>query len=233
VTGYFGLHADRLTRAGYAGVIPITTLDQRYLSEPGKPDIPVSDPGKQPAMYSGWQNGCPRDQWHRYADRGLGILCRSTPALDIDVLDAELAQAIQDLADHHLGDASVRIGQPPKRLMPFQLRGEPFKKLRVEWRQGVAVELHPQNKPPAVELLTNTQFVALGVHPGTKRPYEWHRDPDLSLPHGLLPFVDQDRAVRFMRALAAALERIGAKKIKLTGDPQPPKAETVTVDEVV
>jgi hypothetical protein len=227
--GYFGLHAPRLEAFGYEP-IPITTIDQRWLTEPGKPDIPVKDAGKQPAMYSGWQQGCSRSDWPRYAGCGVGILCRNTPALDIDVLDPEIAQAIQDLADQHLGGAPVRIGQPPKRLMPFQLKGEPFKKLRVQWRKGPAVELHPENKPPAVELLTNGQFVALGMHPGTGRPYEWHRDPDLSLPHGLLPMLDQDRAVRFMCTLTNALERIGCQDIKLTGIPKP---ETVAVDDLV
>jgi hypothetical protein len=219
MNGYFSRHAPRIESYGYEP-IPI--------SQPGDPTY--ADAGKQPAQRQGWQNGCPREQWRQYADCGLGILCRSTPAVDIDVMAPELAQAIQDLVDQHLGKAPVRIGQAPKRLMPFQLRGEPFKKLRVQWRQGPAVELHPENKPPAVELLTNGQFVALGIHPATRRPYEWHRDPDLSIPRGLLPMLDQHRAVRFMCTLTNALERIGCKDIKLTGIPKP---DTVSVDEVV
>jgi hypothetical protein len=217
--GYFGRHAAPLAAFGYEP-IPI--------SRPGDPTY--TDAGKQPAQRQGWQNGCSRELWGEFANCGLGILCRATPAVDIDVLDAELAQAIQDLVDQHLGNAPVRIGQAPKRLMPFQLRGEPFKKLRVQWRQGPAVELHPENKPPAVELLTNGQFVALGIHPATRQPYRWRRDPELSIPRGLLPMLDQDRAARFMCTLTNALERIGCEEIKLTGIPRP---EIVTVDEVV
>ena len=196
-----------------------------------------TDPGKQPAQRKGWSQGCPREQWGKFAHCGLGILTKRTPALDIDVLDADLAQAIQGLADKVLGDAPIRIGRAPKRLLPYQLRGETFGKMKVEWR-GVCDELHDPDHPPAVELLSGgekagQQFVALGVHPGTLQPYQWHRDPGLSLPRGLLPFLDREKAERFMRDLADTLERIGATKIKLTGIPRPPKADVVHVDDVV
>jgi hypothetical protein len=223
---YFGRDAKRLARAGY-DVIPISRHDDQTMVWRKGEIVPLyTDPGKQPAQPKDWQNGCPREDWPRYASCGVGILTRCTPALDIDVLDAELAETIQGIADRVLGDAPYRIGQAPKRLMPFRLVGEPFPKMKVIWR-GVGDELHEPTKPPAVELLLRgQQFVALGVHPKTGRPYEWHRDPDLSIPHGLLPPINQAKAERFMGTLASALKSIGATDIKFTGGPVAPKVDT-------
>jgi hypothetical protein len=70
----FGRHAGRLTHYGY-DCIPVAS--------------------KRPAM-DDWTKGCPRDQWERYADYSLGILTERTPAIDVDVLDEDLARKIQD-----------------------------------------------------------------------------------------------------------------------------------------
>src|SRR5688572_22801283 len=102
----FGRHAGRLTHYGY-DCIPIT-----------RPTDPVPDAGKRPAMPNGWQRGCPVEQWPMYADCGLGILTERTPAIDIDVLDEELAGKIQAAAERALGGPPPwRVGQWPKRLL--------------------------------------------------------------------------------------------------------------------
>ena len=91
--------------------------------------------------------------------------------------------------------------------MPYRLDGEPFGKIKVTWR-GLGERRHEPTRPPAVEILARgQQFVAIGIHPGTGRLYRWHRDPWLSLPRIFLPRLGYAKAVRFMRALAAALER--------------------------
>ena len=202
----FGRHAGRLTHYGY-DCIPITC-----------PTDPVSDAGKRPAMSNGWQNGCPVERWSQYADCGLGILAERTPAIDIDVLDEELAGKIQAAAERSLGgEPPWRVGLWPKRLLPYRLEGEPFKKIRVTWR-GLGDRLHEPTRPPAVEVLARgQQFVAIGTHPGTGQLYRWHRDPWLSLPRILLPSLSYAKAVRFMRALAVALEQAGATDVKLRG----------------
>jgi hypothetical protein len=101
--------------------------------------------------------------------------------------------------------------------MPFQLRGEPYAKMKVSWR-GYRDELQEPTRPPAVEILAGgQQFVALGIHPGTGQPYQWTRDPDLSLPHGMLPLMDKAKAERFMRIVAGALKRMGATDIRVSG----------------
>jgi Casjensviridae DNA primase len=205
MTGYFAQHAARLAGYGY-DVIPISRHD----------DPSYTDPGKQPAQRHGWQRGCLPANWASYGECGVGILCKTTPALDIDVLDAELAEEIQAQAERVLGDGPIRIGRAPKRLMPFRLVGEQIGYMKVSWR-GLGDELHEATRPPHVELLTTTQFVALGIHPSTRRPYQWIRDPDLDLPHGMLPGLDRSKAEKFMRALEGTLKDLGATEVKLRG----------------
>jgi hypothetical protein len=205
MAGEFGANAPRVSDYGY-DPIPITL-----------PTDPVEDAGKRPAQRGAWQRGCLRANWKSYAHCGLGILTKTCPAVDIDVKDQKLAEDIHGIVDRFLGDAPYRIGQAPKRLLPFRLVGEPFKKRKVAWR-GVGDALHTPERPPAVEILADgQQFVAFGVHPDTGRPYEWHRDPDLNIPRALLPPLDRDKAERFIRALAGTLERHGATIVTLSG----------------
>ena len=158
----------------------------------------------------------------QYADCGLGILTERTPAIDIDVLDEALAGKIQGAAERALGgDPPWRVGQWPKRLLLYRLSGEAFSKIKVTWR-GLGDRLHEPTRPPAVEILARgQQFVAIGLHPGTGQPYRWHRDPWLSLPRCFLPPLSYAKAVRFMRALAFALEQSGATDVKLRGIREP------------
>jgi hypothetical protein len=79
-SGSFGRHAGRLTHYGY-DCIPLV--------------------GKRPIMDE-WPKGCPVEQWARYTDCSLGILTERTPALDVDVLDEELADKIQAAAEKAL-----------------------------------------------------------------------------------------------------------------------------------
>jgi hypothetical protein len=191
VTGYFGQHADRLARAGYE-VIPIIAKQKR-------------------PPFEGWQQGGDVAAWlPKYSSCSLGVLTRYTPALDIDVIDADLADDIQALADRVLGDAPVRYGLRPKRLMPFNLKGEPFAKVKLSWTL--------EGEAGAVECLASgQQFVCLGIHPDTGEPYAWERDPDLSLPRGLLPPLDQTRVIGFLKALADVMRKLGAVGLKARG----------------
>jgi hypothetical protein len=136
MTDYFGLHAERLAAYGY-DVIPISL-----------PTDGGNSPGKRPAQSKGWQNGCPPEAWPAFARYGVGILTRTTPAVDIGVKDQDLAEKIQALADRALGDAPYRIGEPPKRLMPFQVVGEPFAKIKVTWKDAAREHRQPQRGEP-------------------------------------------------------------------------------------
>ena len=107
---------------------------------------------------------------------------RRTPAIDIDVRRLDAAEAVEALAYRVLGQAPVRIGLAPKRLLVYRA-ATPFPKLK----SGLFVmpgDLcdEPGYKPHAVEILGDgEQFVAFGTHPGTGRPYHWLDDSLLDL----------------------------------------------------
>jgi hypothetical protein len=202
--------APKLARLGYEP-IPITLPTDRARW--------ISAPGKQPAMCSGWQKGCPERVWERYADKGVGILARSTPGLDIDITDAELAVAIANNATGFFGPTLERIGRPPKRLLPYRLAGELFRKLKLEWPEG-AVEI----------LAAGQQYVVAGIHPDSGEPYTWTglSREIWNVPASWLPPISQHNALRFMRALAKWLARHGSTGIAAKGfqlEPPKPKPE--------
>lgn len=117
-------------------------------------------------------------------------------AIDIDTTDRMAAEQIYQLAQQHLGKACVRFGRSPKCLMLYQAPEDtPYRK--------VSFSTDTEERA-AVEMLTEgRQFVAVGTHPGTGRPYRWHE--------GVLPkrneltHVQHDDLDAFFRAVAAAL----------------------------
>src|SRR3954469_23675268 len=111
-----------------------TTTLRLQLREAGFAPIPVE--GKRPLM-RGWHTkfDAGPDEialWAKlYPDQcNTGILCRRTPALDIDLLNPEAADAVEQLArtrfEEH-GHVMVRTGAAPKRAIPLRT-DEPFQK---------------------------------------------------------------------------------------------------------
>lgn len=140
---------------------------------------------------------------NKYSRRGTGCLTQLNPAVDIDVLDAAVAQELDDLAVRMLGPAPVRVGQPPKRLRPYRLEGEPFAKIETCGYHfpGDARDA----KPHHVEFLAaGQQFVAYNKHPATGRPYTWSGGDPLSVPASQLTPVNKAKAQAFI----AECERI-------------------------
>lgn len=130
-----------------------------------------ASPGKAPAL-KGWQDHTATAEdvakWARYKSRcGIGINTTHTPAVDIDVLDAELAAQMADFVVDLLGPAPLRIGRAPKQLLVFRT-DKPFAKVKSHtW-------INDDGERCAVEVLgSGQQFVAFGVHPGTGQPYSW------------------------------------------------------------
>src|SRR6516165_4155493 len=123
-----------------------------------------------------------------------GIRTTLAPAVDIDVRDAEVADRIELVLRAAFPDARllVRIGMPPKRLIPFRCT-TPFKKIAVSFKS-------PDGTVHKVEVLGDgQQFVADGMHPDTGKPYTWRDGADLlSVAHGHLPLLDEAMARRFI-----------------------------------
>ena len=107
------------------------TAYRRSLLASGYSPLPVN--GKAPPI-TGWQDiQATADAINDWEDKhanatNTGILTRITPAIDIDVLDPDVADELQKLAEHIVGISPVRIGQAPKRALLYRT-DTPFDKL--------------------------------------------------------------------------------------------------------
>lgn len=154
MTAYLKLYGERLVELGYT-VLPI---------KPGSKRPDIKDWPRHATT------GADVVKWYSNgrAQHGVGINARNTPAIDVDVLDPEVAQAMSDAIDQIFPGVSLmtRTGLAPKFLIPFR-SDEPFRKLSSQtYTDG--------KNDHKVEILGDgQQFVAYAVHPETKRAYEW------------------------------------------------------------
>jgi hypothetical protein len=173
--------------------------------------------GKRPAHEKGWQlvraNPDEIRSWSSFYPAAIntGVLTKLAPAFDADLLDPEAAAAVEELAHEwfgELGEVIARIGNAPKRLIPFRLEGEPFGKLSrslataddLEGRRGQKLEF----------LSDGQQYIAHGRHPLTGRDYAWHKRELGEVRLENLPPIDAAGAAKFMAAATRMLlERFG------------------------
>jgi hypothetical protein len=133
-----------------------------------------------------------------------GILCRFTPWLDIDLLDADAARAVEELVRERFeerGWVLVRIGKSPKRAIPFRT-DEPFQK--------ICASLIAPNGDAAqkIEFLGDgQQCVAFGTHPDTRKDYAWPRKSLLEVPREELPYIRSEEAQQLVADIVALLTR--------------------------
>jgi hypothetical protein len=167
--------------------------------------IPIRPGSKAPAP-DGWQRGGPVAAWlPRYAQCGTGLLTRRTPAVDTDVRHPEAADAVDRLAVQRLGDAPLRIGQPPKRLRLYRTE-TPFAKITS--RELVLPSDALGDKPHKVEILADgQQFVAFAIHPDTGLPYTWLDSSLLELERQDLPEITAQAATAFVAEVEDLLVR--------------------------
>ncbi|MBW8617098.1 MAG: PriCT-2 domain-containing protein [Hyphomicrobiales bacterium] len=170
------------------------------LRENGYRPVPVLDPnpadksgGKRPAIpnwiaaaknasideISGWSS-------IKNASN-TGVLTGEIIAIDIDILDTSIADAIQNSIVDELGSPlPTRFGQRPKRLLVART-DKPFKKL------ASPEYILPDGSKGQIEILCEgQQFVAYGVHPKTGLPYEWEGTPLHETALDDLPCVSED-----------------------------------------
>lgn len=160
------VESDELKRYDYLAQHGQRLLDNGYHI------VPIRVGGKAPG-FDGWEKSrATRDQlkeWlengHKHA--GVGILTKNTPAIDIDVRDAKVADLMEAYVRKHLGGKLVRFGLAPKRLFLFRC-DTPFRKMRT------TVRLDEWNDKQQIEILgEGQQFVAYHKHPETGKPYHW------------------------------------------------------------
>lgn len=139
------------------------------LVENGYAILPIQSGEKRPT-FNGWrqyQATVERIEREWQGNGNIGILTDRTPAIDIDIKDEAMALEMERVVLDLLGDAPVRVGMAPKRLLVFRTN-TPFRKVDSGFftdAEGV------QHK---VEVLgEGQQFVAFGIHPDTRKPYRW------------------------------------------------------------
>lgn len=193
-----GLRRDGKTRA--AGDRPLCAGHPVFgdrageLFDLGYEPLPIIPGLKRPAPTRWSQVAIVAEQvrcWaERYPDHGIGLRTGRLVGLDIDILDPDVAHAIDELAGRRLGSTLIRVGLWPKRLLLYRT-DEQFCKCtagKVEW------------------LGQGQQFVAFGRHPDTGRTYYWPEgETPFDVPLDDLPAVDEASAHAFL-AEAQALQ---------------------------
>lgn len=154
-----------------ADLLPVVSNPNAEIS----PNSKMQDLGKTPSRYNGarkvagfsqWTQHQATDEdvtrWSREADYGICIQTRLVRAIDVDVPDPDLAQAIAYFIEQHIGAQLPRRQRynSGKFLLAFRMPGQFAKRvLRVE---GGIIEF----------LAGGQQFIACGTHPSGAR-YEW------------------------------------------------------------
>lgn len=167
---FLQLHGQTLLDNGFS-FIPISPLDAKIRNKKTGELEPFINAGKAPLMKM-WAsipvNQENLDEWQRkYFRYGIGIRTWDNPAVDVDCLDEDASRHMRLFVEGTVGFAPARIGRAPKTLLLYRA-DEPFTKVKShtwidDWGQKNAVEI----------LGAGQQFVAYGIHPGTKKPYEW------------------------------------------------------------
>jgi hypothetical protein len=178
--------------------------------------LPIN--GKAPPII-GWQDIQATNElinsWEdQYADAtNTGILTRTTPAIDIDVVDPDVADELQQIAERMFGANGVRIGQSPKRAMLYRT-DVPFDKL------ATPIFVSPDGHSHKVEVLcSGQQIVVHGIHPTTQAPYTWQgAEPGRGLKRNALPLLSADKAIEFIAAAEQCMAAHGwTPKKKVNG----------------
>lgn len=161
-----------LGNSGPLAVYGATLIDHGYAI------VPIAV-GKKAPNFDNWEKSRSTkpqlEDWiengHRKA--GIGILTKFTPGIDLDIRDEKLALAAQKMARKILGDAPVRIGMAPKRLLLYGTE-KPFKKMRSNKYRTPDPITEGEWEYHQIEILCDgQQFVAYHTHPDTGKPYTW------------------------------------------------------------
>lgn len=195
------------------------------------PAEPVTSAGKRPRL-SRWQS-CeitPQEirRWARDSllarDTNTGIRTGQIIGVDIDVPNAELARAVEDLAIAMLGPTTLRrVGRAPKALLVYQA---PEPQPKAETPEFFL----PDGTKVQIEILgSGQQFVAHGVHPDTGQPYIWTAQRPEELPCAAVPAVRKERIRAFLAAAESLFRDAGGQTQKeldaANAPPEPPRKD--------
>lgn len=173
--------------------------------------VPIR-PGEKRPGEDGWVHSRPTEKQIKkwalgaYKNGNVGINTHNCPAVDIDVYDEAFALSFADYVIDRFGATCVRVGRAPKRLIMFRT-DEPFRKLQATYTDGKTTH--------KIEILgAGQQFVAYGVHPETKKDYEW---VDLEEPRFVeidsLPLLTLEDAESLVEEFCARADKVGWTRV--------------------
>ncbi len=212
MTGFLALKGLKILRNGYP-IIPIP-LGQKFPREKGWQKTEAT-----PGLLGKWlRNG--------HADSGVGILCGIVSCLDLDIQNGPMAVEMERYADHFLGPAPVRIGNPPKRALIYRV-ATPLYKIASKWFRDL------DGKTNRMEALGDgQQFVSNHIHPETGRPYFWSQNysPETVPVSELIEITEQQIRDFFAHFERRALE-LGWTQISGPKAPQTASVRTTSIDD--
>lgn len=149
----------------------------------------------------------------------IGLKADLYPGLDIDSLSPRIAKEIEDTARRVLGDAPVRVGRAPKRLMMYRTT-EPFARM--------ALILKGPDGEHLIEMLgAGRQYLVHGTHPSGSA-YTWNT-PLQKIDPQKLSFVTKEQVAAFFDEIASLYEILGYEAVRV-GDGAINKSATVPQD---
>ena len=174
----------------------------RPLIDNGYKIVPIAKGYKFPKGIDEWQKIDAElkdvERWAAGGFTGVGIKTGEVVALDMDIMDDDVALKLQDFALELTGLTLQRFGLEPKSLLLYRT-DEPFKKITSR------TYLDGDNEHKVEVLADGQQFVAFHIHPDTGKPYYWVdgiSPADIAADE--LPVLSVDQA----HAIVAEFERI-------------------------
>ena len=158
------------------------------LIENGYNIIPVVQGTKRPAL-ANWPKikATPEliESWD--ADASIGITTGEVVAIDVDIYDKDVTNAIVKYCDQHIGKGLRRIGKAPKGLLLFRTDTPMSKSVSPKY-------MDEDGNVNCVEILgKGQQLVAYGIHPDTQQEYYWPKDCPTTVPISDLPTISAEQ----------------------------------------
>lgn len=191
---------------------PIKSVLRKYgalLLENGYSILPIPAGRKGPNMAE-WQKIKADEKQIRkwtageYRDGNIGFHTKYTPAVDIDIMDEEMSSLMAMHTQAIVGNTMTRVGRAPKTMLIYRTT-VPFPKRKV-----IFIDLDGNEQ--AIEVLGDgQQFVGIGIHPDTKKPYRW-QSKDLSplgMPAEFLPEITPEHVDEIMSVFKLEAGRRG------------------------
>ena len=209
------------------------TVQRERLRDTGFAPIPVN--GKRPAILE-WEKktdvtDAEIETWREH--KGTGLLTRLMPALDVDIYNPEAAKAVEALVRSRFqgrGKVLVRVGNAPKCAIPFRT-DRPFKKITANLiapeddtilyrRRGGVMQPMVNQK---IELLCDgQQLVVFGIHPDTRKQYQWIGGKPGEVSRDELPEITEVDARKLVDDVAQLLcDRFGYTRRRQTATVNP------------